>query len=285
MPRSLGLLLRRLVPAAILAAALAATGCSSGSGTKGEGGFGGDGTNQTLLGAWTGHYGTRSTQIGAPLVDTHPAHAVFQGNQDDTAGQFKIDLTDQTNATVSGTFTRYMNTDLQLQIGFSTISTIGTDLQYKMLGNSLELQNDQIALQLTRDTGTTDGSGNNGSTQQGTGLTPGSADPAMGTWICNDPKGNRWQLLTRDNGSFDIDVFAPGAARGGLFLDGTLTITRGKTGSDADAELVVNSSSVAKYVGWDYRMNVAGSTATLRRMQASPGQAPTAVETDSCQKQ
>jgi hypothetical protein len=168
-------------------------------------------------------------------------------------------------------------TSLMLDVKQSTISSIGLAgseslLTYRLLGNTLSLENDQIKLTMAPDTSAPrtnptvnqtptapqgNGSGNSGTEdhQNDSQQSAANSEPLVGHWSCSDKSGNLWQLNYRTDNILYIEVFDTTHGRGSIWLQGQANITRSTTNtSSPDATLTVTSSDVSKYKGMELQL-------------------------------
>ena len=265
-----------LITSKILALSLiaACTYQCKGAGTNPDGSAGSTGSANpaatgSFLGQWTGKYANKDNS--ANLNET-PARAIFTGNET-KSGTFRIELTQITNAFIGGTFTIIDQTSLMLDVKQSTISTIGLAgtqalLNYRLIGNTLELTNDQVKLNFAPDMHAPGNEANaqpnnqqtnpNSTNGQESGQTGGKPDPIVGRWFCTDKANNQWQMNLRSDSMFYIEITNTSSGNGGIWLAGSANIShiQGKP----DATLKVTTSAIEKYNGMDLQIFLRNET-------------------------
>ena len=265
-----------LITSKILALSLIAV-CTyqcKGAGTNPDGSAGSTGSANpaatgSFLGQWTGKYANKDNS--ASLNET-PARATFTGNEA-KSGTFRIELTQITNAFIGGNFTIIDQTSLMLDIKQSTISTIGLAgtqalINYRLIGNTLELTNDQVKLNFAPDLHASSNDAtaqpnnqqatpNSGSGQED-GQTGGKPDPIVGRWFCTDKANNQWQMNLRNDSMFYIEITNTSSGNGGIWLAGSVNISH--TQGKPDATLKVTTSAIEKYTGMDLEIFLRSDT-------------------------
>jgi len=267
--------------AVILGIVLATFGCrgASGDGAAGQGGDG-DGQGTWLAGDWSGDYKSTQAAAGASLSETS-VKATFK-ETGDHAGDFTFELPLLDKVYVKGTYNDFQGKSLLLNVKESTLSTIGTpgvptDMNYELVGNSLELSNDRVSLRLLR-TGDGSGSDQKSNTDDAT-----ADEPLLGRWACTDKAGDSWQLYVKSITAFSIDIYPPGGSSSSLWLDGGVAIPVGQ--SDTDGVLTVTSSANSKYVGMELRAKLQNNVMmTLQRYGTDRNGQKALVETMNCNR-
>jgi len=271
--------------AVIFSIVLATFGCrGAGDGSAGQGGDGdGQGGQGTwLAGDWSGDYKNAQAAAGASLNET-TVKASFK-ETGDHAGDFTFELPLLDKVYVKGTYNDFQGKSLLLNVKESTLSTIGTpgaptDMNYELVGNSLELSNDRVSLRLLR-TGSSDDS----SSDQKDNTDDATADePLLGRWACADKAGDSWQLYVKSITAFSIDIYPPGGSSSSLWLDGGVAIPVGQ--SDTDGVLTVTSSANSKYVGMELHAKLQNNAMmTLQRYGTDRNGQKALVETMNCNR-
>ena len=234
----------------------------AGNNADGGGGAANPAATGSFIGKWAGKYVNKDNSTS--LSET-PVQASFESN-DAKTGTFRFDLTQIQNAFATGTYTILDQVTLMLDIKQSTVSSIGMSgtknlITYHLLGNSLELSNEQVKMVFAPDKSAETTPSNREAqapppSNTGNATTGGPSDPLFGPWLCFDKAGNRWQMNLQQDSGFYIEVYSATGQRGSIWLSGTLKITRA-TGKP-DADLVVENSSVAKYQGMELQLFMKG---------------------------
>ncbi len=196
-----------------------------------------------LTGDWSGHMINKTVSEGSNLRESSITAAFKFTN--DTEGNFVFTLPTLENATARGSFSDFAGKSLHLTIDKSSISTLGasstsTSVNYTMIGSSMELSNDRVALQLIKgakkDPQKPDDDSNSA---------PG--DDLVGSWACQDSNSKTWSIVTKSRTEFFAEVFGNSSAPA-IWLGGGMTIsTTAENGTRAVAS-VINSSN-SNYVG------------------------------------
>ena len=223
-------------------------------GNDGSGGTGGNGAgngaangNQvasyTFLGTWGGVY--KNTDTSAELRQTE-ATATFQALTTDT-GTFRIDLPQLNNVHANGTYEIFNQSSLFLTIAQSTISTVGEpnskiEINYTLLGSSLELHSDRVSLKLRRSGTAPAGPAGSPSAPQQNGA---AADPVYGEWRCTDQLAHLWQLNLMSSSLFNIQISDTKSERGMIWLQGSFSLTRAP--GRPDVTFKVQDTDTRKY--------------------------------------
>lgn len=248
----------------VLATLLLSTGgCSvqdaanaGGGSTGGGGGNSSDASEAYLFGEWTGTYAKKTSDDAAARSPT-TVKAVFKAvRESELAGDFEFAFPLLDGVKVKGTFVDFARRKLHFTIEESNFSSLGlagsvTPLNYDLVGNSLEISDERILIELTRDGARgTDG----GKTQD-----PAAQGPLGGRWVCTDQAGRRWAFQVRSATQFFLDVTEAGAAA--LQLDGQVDLLTATTEAKAyDAVLTVTGGNSTKYKGLVLKVKLASES-------------------------
>jgi hypothetical protein len=228
------------------------------------GGEGGEGNNAApttfkgqLTGDWSGHMINKTVTEGSNLRES-TINAEFKF-KNDTEGTFLFTIPTLEKATANGTFADFAGKSLHLTINKSSISIVGassssSSVNYTIIGNSMELSNDRISLQLIKGkkaptTNPNDDDSDNNNQP---------ADDLIGSWECKDSNSKTWSIVTKSHTEFFAEVYGNSSAPA-VWLGGGMTIaTTEETGTRASAA-VINSNN-ADYVGMHFYFTFKSAT-------------------------
>lgn len=244
---------------------MAAISCSAGGPANGSGpGTGqGDASGQAwLTGVWEGAYHNSAVASDSPQRDA--AVRLEFVAEAGLSGKFRLDLTNMSEVYTEGSFADVAGKRLLLKITQSTLSALGTPgsartLDYAVAGNSMELKNEQIRMDLIRKAADAD-SGNK----------PGAkSSPLLGTWRCADKQGRSWVLSVVTDRDFFLEIRE--VDRASLSMLGSVSKAQ-----EAPPEYLLNvtQSRVSAYKGLEFKVKMLDEwTLSLHRVGAKP-QAP-----------
>jgi hypothetical protein len=201
-----------------------------------------------LTGDWSGHMINKTVTEGSSLRES-TVNAEFKF-KNDTEGTFLFTLPSLEKATAKGTFADFAGKSLHLTIDKSSISIVGASsssasVNYTIIGNSMELSNDRISLQLIKGKKNPPTNSGDDSSEGGTNNKP--ADNLVGSWECKDSNGKNWSIVTKSRTEFFAEVYGNSSAPA-VWLGGGMTIaTTEEHGIRATAS-VINSNNTS-YVG------------------------------------
>lgn len=275
-------ILLRLSATCILISLIACSVIDSGNGGDPNGD--GPGTfSAQMTGNWNGYMRNKTVEAGSALSGNEVV-AEFKFTSE-TKGTFKIKIPNLENAEAEGTFTDFAGKSLHLKLVKSGISTLGatgstTSVNYSLIGDTLELSNDRISLELTK-SGESTGSSNDNGTQP----TVNDEDIAIGLWNCSDKFAAVWKFNIKTASTFSIDVFSGSGNASSIWLEGAMGLEVADDKTVSGMGLITGSSNDA-YVAMRLRMKFANAKSlTVDRMKSKDETDTEIEDTFTCAKQ